>query len=372
MTRVLVTGGAGFIGSHIVDHLLDHGYDVTVVDNLTDQVHDGEPDYLNADAEYVWGDIRDRELMADLLCETDVLCHHASAVSVGQSMYEIEEYVEVNTLATARLLDIIVSEEIELEKLVVASSMANYGEGQYFCPDCGEGRTPTLRSDEQMAQGDWDHHCSTCGESLEARPTPEAKKLDCMSVYGITKKDQEELFLSIGRAYDIPAVALRYFNVYGSRQSFDNPYTGVLATFSNRIQNGNPPVIYEDGEQKRDFVHATDVARANRLAIERDVAGVAINVASGEPTTVNEVAAMLIDCYGEADDLTSEITGDYRQGDVRHCFADTTRAEELLGFEPEMGLEEGLAELVEWGRTQDAEDSFEQARAELEEKGLLE
>jgi dTDP-L-rhamnose 4-epimerase len=371
MTRVLVTGGAGFVGSHIVDELVDEGYEVTVVDNLTEQVHDDDPDYLNDGAEYVWGDVRDRELMTDLLEEADVLSHQASAVGVGQSMYEIEKYVDVNTLGTARLLDIIVDEEIELEKMVVASSMSIYGEGAYHCDDCGRTRYPSLREEQQLAEGDWEHSCDECGSALESRPTPESKPRESTSIYAITKKDQEEMMRSIGRAYDIPTVALRYFNIFGSRQALDNPYTGVCAIFSSRIKNDNPPLVFEDGEQTRDFVHVSDVARANRLAITSAADDVAVNVGTGNPTTINEVAETLIDLYGKADELDPEIANDYRQGDIRHCYADTTQAAEKLGFEAEVGFEEGMSELVEWGRQQEAEDNFAEAHSELEEKGLV-
>ena len=371
MTRVLVTGGAGFVGSHIVDEYIEHGYDVTVVDNLTDQVHDDEPSYLNDAAEYVWGDIRDRELMTELLEAADVLNHQASAVGVGQSMYEIEKYVDINTLGTARLLDIIVDEEIELEKMIIASSMSIYGEGEYYCPNCDSIRHPSLRDDEQMASGEWEHACSDCGQPLEPQPTPEAKPRDSTSIYAITKKDQEEMMLSIGRAYDIPTVALRYFNIFGSRQALDNPYTGVCAIFSSRIKNDNPPLVFEDGEQTRDFIHVSDIARANRLAIESSASDVAVNIGSGTPTTINEVAETLIDLYEKSDELAPEIANDYRQGDIRHCYADPETAADELGFEAEVSFEDGMQELVEWGREQDAEDHFEDAHEELEEKGLV-
>ena len=371
MANVLVTGGAGFVGSHIVDHLVEEGHDVTVVDNLTDQVHEDEPDYLNDDAEYVWGDIRDRELMTELLEDADVLNHQASAVGVGQSMYEIEKYVDVNTMATARILDIIVDEEIDLEKMVVASSMSIYGEGQYYCEECQTIRYPSLRSHEQMACSDWEHSCSECSATLEPQHTPETKPRESTSIYAITKKDQEEMMLSIGRAYDIPTVALRYFNIYGSRQALDNPYTGVCAIFSSRIKNGNPPLVFEDGEQTRDFIHVHDVARANRLAMESDAEDVAVNVGTGNAKTINEIAETLINLYEKDDELEPEIANDFRQGDIRHCFANTEKAREEFGFEATIDFEEGMRELVEWGREQDAEDNFKEAHAELEEKGLV-
>lgn len=371
MTNVLVTGGAGFVGSHVVDHLVEEGYDVTVVDNLTDQVHDGEPDYLNDDAEYVWGDVRDRELMTELLADADVLNHQASAVGVGQSMYEVEEYVDVNTMGTARILDILVNEDVDLEKMVIASSMSIYGEGQYYCAECDAVRYPPLREQEQMSKGDWEHFCPECGNTLEPEPTPESKPRESTSIYAITKKDQEEMALSIGRAYGIPTVALRYFNIYGSRQALDNPYTGVCAIFSSRIKNDNPPLVFEDGEQTRDFIHVSDVARANRLALESDAEDVAVNIGTGNPRTINEIADILIDLYGKKEELEPEIANDFRQGDIRHCYADPSEAAEELDFEPIVGFKEGMGELVDWGREQDAEDNFEAAHAELEEKGLV-
>lgn len=371
MTQILVTGGAGFIGSHLVDELVEAGYDVTVVDNLTDQVHESEPEYLNAEAKYVWGDIRDRDLITELLERVDVLTHQASAVGVGQSMYEIEHYVDVNTLGTARLLDVIVNEDIDLEKMVVASSMSIYGEGRYYCPECDEARYPSLRSNEQLARGEWEQRCPECGTILQPRPTPESKPLDSTSVYAITKKDQEELVRSIGRTYDIPTVGLRYFNAYGARQALDNPYTGVCAIFSSRIKNDNPPVVFEDGEQTRDFIHVEDVARANRLAIESHIDDAAVNIGTGDPQTIRNIAETLIDLYGKAGSLQPEIVDDYRAGDIRHCYADTTQARELLGFEPEVDFEEGMQRLVDWAIDQDAEDRFEAAQQELESKGLV-
>jgi len=372
MTSVLVTGGAGFVGSHIVDRYIDQGYDVTVVDSLTDQVHDDEPAYLNDDAEYIWGDIRNRDLMTEMLQDADILNHQASVVGVGQSMYEIEKYVDMNTHGTARILDIIVNDDVDLDRIVVASSMSIYGEGQYYCSSCDEERNPSLRSEDQMANGNWEHRCGTCDTALDPVNTPESKPRDSTSIYAITKKDQEEMCLSIGRAYDIETVALRYFNIYGSRQALENPYTGVCAIFSSRIKNGNSPLVFEDGKQTRDFIHVSDVAEANLRAIEaEDVGQVAVNIGTGTPTSIDTVAATLIELYGKADELEPEIADDYRQGDIRHCSADTELAEDILGFESEVEFKEGMQELVEWGRKQDVEDHFEDARTELEEKGLI-
>lgn len=372
MTQVLVTGGAGFVGSHIVDKYIEEGYDVTVVDNLTEQVHDNKPDYLNEQAEYIWGDIRDRDLMRDLLADADILNHQASVVGVGQSMYEIEKYVDINTLGTARILDIIINEEIELERMVVASSMSIYGEGQYICPNCEEIRTPNLRGEDQLTNGEWEHYCKECGSVLNPVATKENKPLDSTSVYAVTKKDQEQLTRSVGRAYNIPTIALRYFNIYGSRQAMDNPYTGVCAIFSSRITNENPPLVFEDGEQTRDFVHVSDIARANVLATEAtDVEDVAINIGTGNPKTIKDIAETLIELYGYSGKLSPEIADEYREGDIRHCYADISRAKELLGYEPKVEFDEGMRELVKWGQSQDVDDSFNEARTELEQKGLI-
>lgn len=372
MKRVLVTGGAGFVGSHIVDEFVEQGYDVTVLDNLDSQVHDNEPGYLNNEAEYVWGDIRNRDLVSELLKDVDIVSHQASKVGVGQSMYEIEEYVDVNTLGTARMLDVIVSNEIDLDRFVIASSMSAYGEGEYYCKSCEEHQSPPLRDVEQLEQSEWELLCETCGNRLDPVPTTESNSLDSDSIYAITKKSQEEMCLSVGRAHDLPVVALRYFNIYGSRQALDNPYTGVCAIFSSRIKNDRSPLIFEDGQQTRDFIHVSDIARANRLALEVESAvGEAINIGTGEPTTISELAEELIRRYGKSEKLTPDVTNEFRSGDIRHCVADTSRAEHLLNFKAEVSLEAGLKELVSWGINHDATDNTDKAYSEMEEKGLI-
>jgi dTDP-L-rhamnose 4-epimerase len=366
--KVLVTGGAGFIGSHLVDALVENGYDVTVLDNLAEQVHDAEPECLNDDARYVWGDVRDREILEDLLPEADVVSHQASAVGVGQSMYEIEHYVDANARGTATILDIIANDGIELEKFVVASSMSIYGEGAYVCPGCGEARYPGHRNTERLARGEWEHECPDCGTTLEPRATDESKPLDGASVYAVTKRDQEQLVRSVCRAYGIESVALRYFNVYGSRQALDNPYTGVCAIFASRIKNGNPPLVFEDGRQCRDFTHVSDIVGANIAAIESDADDVALNVGTGRHNSIAEVAETLVDMYDA--DVRPEVTGEYREGDIRHCYADVSRTRDVLDWEPAVELKEGMRELVKWSADREATDNFKKARAELDERGL--
>ena len=267
--KVLVTGGAGFIGSHLVDELVAQGNEVKVYDSLEPQVHNGKkPGYLNDGAEYVFSDIRDREALIKALEGVEVVYHEAAAVGVGQSMYQVHKYVDVNTLGTALLLDLLVNEEHEVKKLVVASSMSIYGEGKYECGECGI-VYPRVRSDEQLKAREWELRCPECGRAVKPLPTDEEKPLHSTSIYAITKKDQEEMCLTVGRAYGLPTVALRYFNVYGPRQALSNPYTGVCAIFSCRIRNNNPPLIFEDGMQSRDFVSVYDIVAANLLAMKK-------------------------------------------------------------------------------------------------------
>mgnify|MGYP000138543790 FL=1 len=372
MQRILVTGGAGFIGSHVVDELVSAGYEVTVLDSLEPQVHGPArtpPPYLNPKARTVWADLAaDGDVLDRLLPETDAVIHLAAVVGVSQSMYEISRYVRANTAGTAVLLEKLTRFRDRVRKLVVASSMSVYGEGAYRCPNCGPAY-PRSRPEAQLAARDWEPRCPACSAVLEPRPTPEEKPLMPESVYAITKRDQEELALTVGRAYQIPTVALRFFNVYGPRQALSNPYTGVAAIFSARLLNGRPPVVYEDGRQTRDFVHVRDVARACRLALERDGANYeAVNIGTGRPVSVLEVARTLARALGRP--IEPEVAGRYRAGDIRHCYADITRARRLLGFEPEVTFEAGMAGLAAWVAHQAAEDRWAEAAAELERRGL--
>jgi len=366
--RILVTGGAGFIGSHLVDALVRFGHRVRVFDNLEAQVHQGQtPTYLNQEAEYVWGDVRDRARLREVLRDVEVVFHEAAMVGVGQSMYQIERYTSVNVLGTAMLLDVIVNDKIALKKLVVASSMSIYGEGQYACPSCGP-VAPPLRPDAQLQARDWEMHCPRCQKIASPQPTPETKPLIPTSVYAVSKRDQEELCLSIGRSYHLPTVALRYFNVYGSRQALSNPYTGVCAIFSARIKNRHRPLVYEDGAQTRDFIHVRDIVQANLLVLQDTRADYEMfNVGTGTPVSIAHISKLLAELYHIP--VEPEIALKFRAGDIRHCYADVSKLK-ALGFAPSVSFAEGLRELVEWGKQQEAEDRVDTAAKELEARGL--
>ena len=369
--RVLITGGAGFIGSHLADRLLAEGHEVRALDVLDDQVHPTRerPDYLDPAVELQVGDVRDPDALAAALADVDAVCHLAAAVGVGQSMYEIERYVSVNSVGCARLLEEVVRRRDRIGKLVVASSMSIYGEGQCADPRTGaHGLAPGLRPEAQLAARRWEV-LSEDGAPLVPEPTAETKPLRPTSVYAVTKRDHEELTLAVGAAYGIPAVALRFFNVYGSRQALSNPYTGVAAIFASRLLNDRPPIVFEDGRQSRDFVDVRDVARACALALTTAGAdGRPVNVGTGVATSVAEVARVLARGLGRP--LEPEVTGEFRAGDIRHCYADTRLAEGLLGFRAEIGFDEGMADLLEWLERQSAEDRVEAARAALAERGL--
>lgn len=369
--RVLVTGGAGFVGSHLVDALLARGDSVRVFDNLDPQVHGPErrpPEWLNRDAEFILGDMRDAEAVARALEGVDVVFHLAAAVGVGQSMYQIADYTATNTLGTAYLLQTLVDRRQSLERLVVASSMSIYGEGLYRRPD-GQSPRTRRRTVEQLYHHDWELR-DPDGTPLIPQATPEEKELDPTSIYALNKADQERMVLQVGAAYDIPSVALRFFNIFGPRQALSNPYTGVVAIFSARLLNGNPPLIFEDGEQSRDFVSVHDIVRALLLAAERESAiGEAFNVGSGTAVSVNQVARTLADVLGR--DLEPEVTGRYRVGDIRHCFADIRKARQVLGYEPRISLADGMAELVEWLQEQERpRDAVGRHAEELAARGL--
>ncbi len=373
--KVLVTGGAGFIGSHLVDALLQAGHTVRVFDSLEPQVHGGLrelgrwPDYLSSECERVLGDVRDRAALQKAIDSMDVIFHEAAAVGVGQSMYEVHRYVDINTLGTANLLDILANDKHSVRKLMVASSMSIYGEGAYHCATHGK-VYPRLRPAAQLAQRDWEMHCPMCEASVATLSTDEEKSLFSTSIYAISKKDQEEMCLCVGRAYNLPTVALRYFNVYGPRQSLSNPYTGVAAIFSSRLLNNNSPIVYEDGLQSRDFIHVSDIVQANLLAMTAATAvNDYFNVGTGRTTTVLDVARVMGRALGK--DIEPTIVNKFREGDIRHCVSDISKAQRVLGYQPRVQFEAGMQELAEWVSHQQAVDLVEKARQELEKRKLV-
>jgi dTDP-L-rhamnose 4-epimerase len=349
--RVLITGGAGFVGSHLADALAAAGHEVVLFDNLEPQVHGKgttRPAYLDPGHRLERGDIRDPRALAPLLREADVVFHLAAMVGVGQSMYQVRRYTDVNAMGMATLLEVLATERgsLRVRKLLVASSMSIYGEGAYACAGCGR-VAPRLRSVAQLDAGQWEMRCPKCGSELRPLPTDEDKPLNPTSIYAITKRDHEEMALAFGHAYELPAVALRFFNIYGSRQALSNPYTGVAAIFSGRMLAGQAPMIYEDGGQQRDFVHVSDVVQACCLAMTNPAADYQVlNVGTGQPTSVLQVGEHLARELGWTGGF--DIVRKFRAGDVRHCFADITRIRESIGYAPRVRFEDGVRELVAW------------------------
>lgn len=367
MKLVLVTGGCGFIGRYVVRELAQHGYGIRVVDNLSEQVHGSETVSLEPGAELIRADIRDKSAIAEILDGVDAVIHLAAEVGVGQSMYEIARYVGVNDLGTAVLLEAMIRRPVK--RIVVASSMSVYGEGTYVTPE-GRRVGNVRRLPQRLKAGDWEP-LSESGSPLMPAATDESKPVDLASIYALTKYAQERAVLLFGEAYSVDAVALRLFNVFGPGQALSNPYTGVLANFAARLANQQPPIIFEDGEQRRDFVHVRDVARAFRLALEQpQAAGHAINIGSGQSCSIREVAVLLAKAMG-LPDISPDITCKARSGDIRNCFADISKARDLLGFSPEYRLESSLDEFVEWVRGTQCVDRGPQMKRELEEMGLV-
>ncbi|MBZ9761187.1 NAD-dependent epimerase/dehydratase family protein [Mesorhizobium sp. CA8] len=367
MKRILVTGGCGFIGRHVTQELIEHGYEVRILDALLDQVHGREAISIPAGAALTKGDVCDRAMMAEAVSDADAVIHLAAEVGVGQSMYEIARYVGTNDLGTATLLEALIKKPVE--RIVVASSMSIYGEGLYQTSD-GKRVDNARRRPSDVRTGQWDL-LSAAGEALSPIPTDEEKRPDLASIYALTKYAQERAVLIFGQAYNVDAVALRLFNVFGAGQALANPYTGVLANFAARLANGKRPMVFEDGKQKRDFVHVRDVARAFRLALEqRQAAGHAINIGSGRAYTITEVARLLAEAMG-VPKRPPEILGKARAGDIRNCFADIGKARELLGFEPSHRLENSLGEFAAWVRNSVAVDRGADMKRELEERGLV-
>ncbi|MDR7039971.1 dTDP-L-rhamnose 4-epimerase [Methylobacterium sp. BE186] len=364
----LITGGAGFIGRHLATALLRRGYQVRVLDSLIEQVHGGRtsPSGLDPAVEFVAGDVRDAEAVAKALSGATHVVHLAAEVGVGQSMYAVERYVSVNDCGTATLFQALI--DAPVKRIVVASSMSIYGEGLYRRPD---GATVEDAARQNRRPGEpWDPTDAE-GRPLAPIATPEAKSPALASVYALTKYMQERLTLTLAPAYGMEGVALRLWNVYGPGQALSNPYTGVLAIFASRLLNGQPPMIFEDGEQRRDFVHVEDVAQAFVLALEHPAAvGQVYNVGSGEDRSVREVAQLLAQAMGR-EDIAPEVTGQARAGDIRHCIADIAKIRRELGYAPRRDFAEGLAELAAWVAEQEAVDRVADARRELEARGLV-
>lgn len=373
--NVLITGGAGFIGSTIALKLIDKGYEVTVLDSLSPQIHGENPDNselyqrIKGKVNFIKGDVRNREDWEVALAGQNVIVHLAAETGTGQSMYDIEKYVNTNIGGTALMWDILTNQKNEVEKVIVAASRAIYGEGRYHCTKDGD-VYPTERLDEDMAKGDFEVKCPICGGEVTLLSTTENSKIHPTSTYGLTKHTQEELSLMLGKSIGIPVVTYRYQNVYGPGQSLKNPYTGILSIFSTIIKNGNAINIFEDGLETRDFVYIDDVADATILGIEKDEANFcSFNVGTGEKTDVLTVANTLIEKYGIPTEV--KVSGNYRLGDIRHNFADISLIQEKLGFQPKVSFDEGIGHFAAWVNQQEVEkDNYEASIQEMKEKGL--
>jgi len=372
--KILIIGGAGFIGSHLVDLLIEKGHDIIVFDNLEEQVHgkiEEPPKYLNKNIKFIKGNIINYENLHSAVKDVEMIFHFAAAVGVGQSMYQIAKYIESNTLGTANLLDILVNKEHSVKKLIVASSMSIYGEGKYKCESCGY-MYPKFREINDLKSGFWEFKCKSCGKQLTPLPTDEKKSLDSTSIYAMSKKDQEQMSLLIGETYGIDTTALRLFNAYGSRQALSNPYTGVCAIFCSNLLSGNPPLIFEDGLQSRDFVHVKDICQSLILSMEKSQAkGEIFNVGKGEPITIKTIAEILTQKINP--EKKPIITNKYRAGDIRHCYSDITKIKQKLGYKPKISFEDGIEELIQWVKSQvgKVEDKSKKALEELKKKGLI-
>lgn len=369
--KILVTGGAGFIGSFLVDRLIKSGHRVTIYDNLEPQVHPhGQPSYLNEEAQFIKGDVRDYDNFKKVIVSSEMIYHLAAAVGVAQSQYEIKRYVDVNIGGTANLMDCLVNNKHNVEKIMVATSMTSYGEGNYRCKKCGIVR-PEIRTEDDVKTG-WEPRCPLCDHDIVPVPTDEGATLNAHSIYALTKMVQEEMILNIGKTFRIPSVALRLFNVFGPRQSLSNPYTGVTAIFISRIKNNHEPVVFEDGFQTRDFISVHDAVRVMEDLLETESAHYELfNIGSGKPITIADIAQKIIDALGKKD-IQPKITGKFRKGDIRHCYADIQRAQKILRFNPKVSFDDGLKELITWAQNSESEDHFDRAAQELIDKKLVE
>lgn len=370
--NVLITGGAGFIGSNLSLKLIEKGYEVTILDSLSNQVHGNTkelPRFLEEKVKFIQGDVRCKDDWRKALNKQDIVVHLAAETGTGQSMYEIEKYTDTNVNGTSNLLEILTNEKHTVKKIVLASSRAIYGEGKYNCENCGI-VYPNERKNRDMDEGHFEVKCPKCNNEVDVLPTDERSKIHPKSIYGITKQNQEEMLFVIGKSIGIPVVAFRYQNVYGPGQSLSNPYTGILSIFSTRIKNNNDINIFEDGKESRDFVYIDDVVRATILGIESEVANNNIfNVGSGSRTSVLKIAELLKTKYNS--DIKIKVSGDYRLGDIRHNYADLDKIERVLGFKPQYKIENGINEFVEWVENQNIKnDDYNNSIKEMKKKGL--
>ena len=375
MKKILITGGAGFIGSRLTEALYQKGYTITILDNLSSQIHGSRENSLlyhrvKKISNFIKGDVRNKDDWKLALKDNDIIIHLASLTGTGQSMYEIDEYNEVNVMGTSHLLSSLMTSKHQVKKIIVASSRAVYGEGKYKCIDHGI-QFPNKRLELDMKNGQFNNKCLECSKIIDPLPTDETARINPSSIYAITKYQQEAMIMLMGDYLNIPSVILRYQNVYGPGQSLINPYTGILSVFSTRLLNGNNIEVYEDGLESRDFIYIDDVIRATILSTEKDQCnGEILNIGSGSPVTVNEVAKLLKKLYNSQSRIT--INGKFRLGDIRHNFADISKSNRLLGFYPETLFEQGIKNFVDWVQTQDIyEDNYEKSLKELDEKGFI-
>ena len=374
MKNILITGGAGFIGSRLCEKLFDQGNKITVLDNLSEQIHgNGESFLFNKIKDkctFIKGDVRDKNDWAHAIKNQEIIIHLAAETGTGQSMYEVEKYTNVNVIGTSHMLEILANSNHNVKKIIVASSRSIYGEGKYNCKTHGV-QYPSKRKEEDMKKGEFNPKCSMCNSSLNVLPTDEQSKIHPSSIYGINKQQQEQMVMLMGESLSIPSVAFRYQNVYGPGQSLSNPYTGILSIFSTRILNGNDLDIYEDGEETRDFVYIEDAVDATILGIEKEEAnGHIFNVGSGVSTRVLDVANTLKRLYNSEINIT--VSGKFRLGDIRHNFADLSKLKDILGFTPKYNFERGITEFVNWVKTQEVmEDKYEKSIQQLKNKGLI-
>lgn len=371
--KILITGGAGFIGSNLSLKLLSKGYEITVLDNLSEQIHGNSSSLfksIEGKVNFIKGDVRNAEDWEKALQNQDIVVHLAAETGTGQSMYEVQKYVDVNINGTAIFLDYLVNKPHSIKKVIIASSRAIYGEGKYQCESHGI-IYPEVRKESDLLNGDFEPKCSICNKSLSVLPTDENAKIHPSSVYGITKQNQEQMILNVCRSINIPAVAFRYQNVYGPGQSLKNPYTGILSIFSTQIKNGNTINVFEDGLETRDFVYIDDVVNATILGIEKEEADFEIfNVGNGTGTTVLKVAETLKQYYQS--DIDIKVTGNFRLGDIRHNVADLTKIKDQLGFQPEFDFEQGISQFAKWVNQQEIqEDHYSKSIQELKDKGLF-